>query len=192
MGFATEQAEPEFDATGAAVSWRIADGHPRYRDVLEYVRGLGYDVVADQAAWLKTTCNSDGRDVVQPANYRIPGRVFMAYAPSLRVFSLCDNLDAIDAGEKQHLAFGAFDVARDMGYDGIRICDLLQSDRHGNVGHLATGLVLRAVDQLDWVVFDAMNHDPERVVGPRPYDGFTSTPDFDRFFESVRATTAPA
>lgn len=192
MGFATEQAEPEFDAAGAAVSWRIADGHPRYRDVLEFVRGLGYGVDADETAWLKTTCKSDGRDVVRPADYRMPGRVFIAYSPSLRVYGLCDDLNAVDAGEKQHLAFGAFELAREMGFDGVGIGDLLQSERHGNVGHLATGLVRRTVDQLDWVVFDAVNHDPEQVVGAGRYDGFRSTPDFDRFFESVRATTAPA
>ncbi|PKM46871.1 MAG: hypothetical protein CVV05_00200 [Gammaproteobacteria bacterium HGW-Gammaproteobacteria-1] len=139
--------DAEYDDRGRLLSWcwRTRDGASAELgtdQVLQYLEGLGYTLEDHNIAmrgWLKVRI-AEGKDVILPADYKEPGRVFVLEPPSdLRLY---DHLTGLE-GDLTDLAYHKIDLFRQLesqGYDGIAIHDFCQSSTCGNVGHVSYGL----------------------------------------------------
>lgn len=139
--------DAEYDDRGCLLSWcwRARDGASAELgtdQVLQYLEGLGYTLEDHNIAmrgWLKVRI-AEGKDVILPADYKEPGRVFVLEPPSdLRLYDLVTGLE----GDLTDLAYHKIDLFRQLesqGYDGIAIHDFCQSSTCGNVGHVSYGL----------------------------------------------------
>lgn len=67
--------------------------------------------------------------------------------------------------DPEYLHFDKFKEAYEAGYDGVKVPDLLQSERWGNFGHDSYGVFPDSIKKLRYDSVPATNYDPETVEG---------------------------
>lgn len=158
-----------FDHTGRATSWRVADGHPRYRDIVAYIEcQLGYTSIGgaehDKRYRLKVKSRSSGGNLFARADWKLTGWLWIVDGwQQLNFYDLASisHGDLLDPDYKQ---YSLFQQLQRKGYDGVRINDYCQSAEWGNVGHVSIGFFAHAIPKLHFETILAANFDwgPER------------------------------
>ncbi|MEW5423941.1 hypothetical protein [Amorphus sp. 3PC139-8] len=147
-GCTIEDLRIETDSVGRTTSYRIVDGWPCYRDVMEHLASLGYSF---ERGWAEVKLR---REEIMPASWSELGSLVILHIPEIDVVDISGGREG-DLLEPQHLALSRFDEARACDADAIAISDFLQSKTLGNVGHRAIGLLPRALERAEWLVIPA-------------------------------------
>ena len=113
------------------------------------------DIKPPYNAWTQIQYRYDQGDPVR-WDYRAPGRLYVGVVKRPLLFA-----DISSDGEYQANEIGLFERVGKSGLDGIKIGDMLQSERHGNVYHYAYGLTCHGLRGLDWTWIEAVNWDPD-------------------------------
>lgn len=126
-----EPLDVELDQTGWLKSWRLPEDWPTVGEVVEWLGGMGYEPGKTHWALVE-------KDVIRPAEYRMPGTLIVLPSEGLRFKDLRRGEEG-DGMELEYHNHAGFALARDEGYDGVIINDFAQADE-GNVGHASWGL----------------------------------------------------
>jgi hypothetical protein len=156
-----ESPEIEVNRYGEPESWIIPEGWPTNGELVRDLGTMGYAIDNDRGdffAWVKTVYrpgpNGGSVEVFLPADHCEMGRLFLI-APD-RPLTILDRGEGDgDLQNPAHLDFETFEAAQAAGYDGLQICDFLQSEAAGNVGHLSTGLFPEALGDLRYMIVPA-------------------------------------
>ena len=185
LGFPAAK-EPEYDTWGNCRSWGCPEGYPRYADIVRRLVAMGYPYTEGRgfSAWVKTRRIGD-REEFMPADYRMPGRLFIVKGVGgLKLKDLSDGRES-DLTDPDHLKLKAFRQAEAEGYDGVAISDFCQSEVHGNLGHQAIGLFAHALQGLRYVDVPVVRWDWSED-GRWP----VATPEFERLWEEAAERSA--
>ena len=170
--------DAEYDGLGRCKSFPVVSGHPKWSDLIEFVHSLGYEP-RNGLYELKTCFQTIGNteyEVVRPADYKMPGRLYIADRTDLNL------LDMGEAGDLNNPAYNwieRFRWAEEKGYDGITIADYAQSKNYGNVGHISHGVFASAIPKLTVTAIDAVGHDfGDDITDPM-------TPEFEALQEAL-------
>ena len=183
MGFDIAFMEAERDDFGRMTSYRILNSHPTNRDVQKHLEDLGY-VFENESAWIKVRLRDEGGDEIMPANWKIPGRLFIAQRPAdLRLYDLESSSDGGLTG-RQWMRTDLFEKLATSGkWDGIIIDDIHQSKKMGHFSHRSIGLFQPVIDRLNMHVIPCVNAEPWDVW--KAEDGST-TEEFDRLHREAK------
>lgn len=132
--------EPEYDARGDLVSFRVAPGWPTNRQVCDFVVGkLGYEPAPDGIFEIRTRM-VNGMDEYLPAGQTETGSLFiLRTTDELRIFDMAAGREGDLSAPDFHRLDEFRALAKD-GWDAVRINDFCQSEVNGNVGHRSLGL----------------------------------------------------
>ncbi len=187
LGFDERDLDITRDKYDRICSWRYLDGHPTWQQAKDYMTDLGYDT--SSLCWVKTGERA-GIDVILPADYKAPGRLFIAERPKdFRVFDYARGRDGGLTGRQwnHHSAFTKIAATGD--WDAVLIDDVNQSPAMGHFGHPALGVFESTLEGLDYHVIDAVNFDP---IDAWYGDGDVSTtPEFAALWASCQPARLP-
>lgn len=155
-------ADPHYDNLGRLQSWRLPADFPTGRDVAGMLRGLGYDFDLDRGgfAFVRVSMNAQGKETLEPANYRMPGRLFVVLPPPDLIVADLRQGDEGDLLAPDHLRLDDFARAASAGAEAVLINDFCQTKSWGNVGHIAYGLTRAGLARCEWTAIPARNFDP--------------------------------
>jgi hypothetical protein len=164
---------------GRVTSWRVLPGWPRGRDLVDHLKGdLGYEA-SPQGIWEVSVGQGPQGQEWKPADWRLPGKLLLLYAPHLQIHQA--DWGESEIGDANHSRVGAFTRFADQGWDSFSMQDLLQSEYHGNVGHEAIGILPKALSTIPWIGIPALRHDGPDAGAYR----LGETEDFTRFMREV-------
>lgn len=184
MGFDVASMEAERDPrTGRMVSYRLLPGHPTNRDALTFLESMGY-VFEGESRWLKTRCLDGGGYEIMPADWIMPGRLFVCERPrGLRLYDLQSIAEGGLSG-RQWMRTDVFEEVSASGrWDGIVIDDVHHARRTGHFGHRSIGLFQSTMSRLRMHVIACRHEDLYDIWSRR--DGST-TPQFDGLHRLAR------
>lgn len=169
----------EFDQYGRLLSWGIPDGWPTYRQVTDHVETvLGYAPADSGCYWLRAAVE-DGAERVMPADWTMPGTLFVALADGLRLKDIRQGEES-DLTLYEHNNLCGFRQAAEEGYDGVVINDFAQTTKYGNLGHRSFGLNERGLSKAEWTSLPAVRFDLDVIF---PFPAFT--PDLAAWLEGL-------
>ena len=122
------------------------------------------------------------KDEVQAADFKMPGRVFIAFGvKDLKLFAYDEEGPDPGLVDPQYNHLSAFEKIRHRGYDGIRINDYVSTDTWGPMGHKSIGVFDSGLRKLSVLSFPARNFDwPENTK-----DWNKVTEDFSKWHRGV-------
>lgn len=135
LGF--PDVEAERDALGDAKSWKGRT--PRKAEVADRLAALGYDPAATQ--WLK---ESSGK--ILRADHRLKGSLHMVDATQLRLLDLREG--DFDFMDPSYHRLADFKLAREAGFDGVAINDMVKDAEGDMIGHDSYGVFAHAAPRL--------------------------------------------
>lgn len=179
MGF--DAIEVEVDQYQRLKSWRLPADYPTYRDAVEWLARLGYDLASNGSAEV-LTARENGIEVIKPASWRMPGRLLVTIGDDLDLLDVADGREG-DLTDPDYHKLGLFRHA-EASREGILIHDYLQDPDYGNVGHRSYGLFGKTAARLPWLEIPA-THCSWRT-------GKQMTPELDEFIKHLGARATPA
>ena len=135
LGF--PDVEADRDPLGEARSWKGRT--PRKSEVADRLAALGYD--PDSTQWLKERGNR-----IMPADHRLAGALYEATAPGLRLMDLRDG--DFDFTDPSYHRIGDFQRAREAGFDGVAINDMVKDADGELLGHTSYGVFAHALHKV--------------------------------------------
>ena len=166
--------EVERDPTGRAHRW-VYDRKVTQGDVARHVEEtLGYQPGRNRSYELKLHYDNGGPQVM-PANYRMPGRLYLITPPDdLRILDLEEALDGnVPTYDAEKLPLVR--QAKKHGFEAVWTPDQAQSRNWGNLEHRSLALFPHALERCEVSWIPAFNFD----WGPDEPVTFASTPEFD-------------
>lgn len=147
-----------------------------YKMAREAMKELGYD---PHKVGTKIKLH---KDEVQTADFKKPGRVFLAFGvKKLKLFAYDEEGPDQGLVDPQYNHLSSFEKIRQRGYDGLRINDYVSTDTWGPMGHKSIGVFDAGLRKLSVLSFPARNFDwPENTK-----DWNKVTEDFSRWHRSV-------
>lgn len=168
LGVAMEDCT--YDHMGRAISFRVVDGHPTYRDIVRFVEDeLGYQSApefgGDKRYWLKVKSRSEKGSVFAAADWKTPGWLLIIDGwKKMKIYDLAGDRDS-DLLDLDYKKVGLFRRLEEEGYDGVKFCDFAQSRTWGNVGHRTIGFFAGSIPRLQISRTPATNFDWGPAVG---------------------------
>lgn len=99
---------------------------------------------------------------VMPADFRFKGRLFILVPNvDLKIYDMTDG-ETIegDLTDVQYHSHKVFAMAKERGFDGVKINDFAQSNDQGNFGHTSIGIFPKSLSKMHKeVVQDVIHHD---------------------------------
>lgn len=181
MGHSVAAMDATCDHTGRMTSYMILDGHPSERVARAFLEDMGY-VFENESAWIKVRLRADRSDEFMPADWRTPGRLYIASRPDPLV--LHDMAGTMDGGltGRQWMETDVFEeISRSGNHDGVVISDIHQTKSMGHFEHSSIGLFGHVLRRLDWHAIPCVHHDPGRSRDE-------TTPEFQALWESARGS----
>jgi len=175
------RSDTEYDAWDRSTFWAWEGDHaywPTYRDVVDFFDSIGYYGKRDKYSYIYEirTGYADHREIVYPADYKKPGRLFIFYGQEhLNILNI--SRGESDLTDLQYHKYNVFKQAKEQGYDGVRIDDFAQSKIHGNYGHQSICLNGNGLKKLTYDVIPATNYDEEEWAD--------FTPEFEQYARKV-------
>jgi hypothetical protein len=176
-GLTVDDCDPTFDHMGHATSWRIPQGWPRMREMVEALKEMGYDTSRDSFEVLMRG------DEIMPADWRLSGRLLVLDGHGLRLKDLRRGSEG-DLTDVEYHDLPAFRQAEAEGWDGVVINDFAQTDE-GNMGHVSYGLFASTLARLEPVVVPCLRSTWDEIMAAR-------SGDLDAWVNALDATPEPS
>lgn len=166
---------------GQVDSFRAPKDWPTYGDCWAFLtsqNGLGYE---DQDTLEVSQRHEDGVYRSMPANYQLPGQLFVTLADRIEFRDLRVS-DEPDLLVSEYHNTGLFKNAWEKGVEGIVINDHAQIKGWGNVGHTSFGISPKKAEETLWISIPAVHFSPPE------WDDFRRvTPDVRAWHEQMSA-----
>jgi hypothetical protein len=185
IGIFYDMDEVEWDPHGRLVSWPRPRGGgrtPSADEVMDRMERIGFE--RPDSKYQPYRVRVDGDRILKPGE-KITGTLYVG-----TVLEPLEIFDATLGGEIEHDLMnpqyndlGTMRKVRDLGYDGIRIQDFLQSKTWGNVGHQSIGLFPSGIRKVRWTPVPATNYDPPDE--PDAERGWGNTPEYQAWHRQL-------
>lgn len=143
-------------------SWRCVGDPPTIQDAHNWLAAMGYEGEKGYGSTRYAVKQAiiDGKFRIMPADYKLVGELcILRGKENLKIYDHPHG-DLLEPAYHHH---GVFRQARDVGYDGVKINDYLQSRHWGNFGHQSIGLFPSGIAKLQYECIPATNFDSPQI-----------------------------